>query len=85
MKHKRQTLSKTDDEDNKDSLKSDDDSQACSEYLVLDPMVQNAHVHSTWDINMLFAYRFKLEEIMPRMWITIGRYTRFNIQFAWTQ
>lgn len=30
MKHKRQTISKTDDEDNKDSLKGDDDSQPCS-------------------------------------------------------
>lgn len=33
MKHKRQTHSKTDEEDNKDSLKGDDDSQPCSEYL----------------------------------------------------
>lgn len=33
MKHKRQTISKTDDEDNKDSLKDDDDSQPCSEYI----------------------------------------------------
>lgn len=32
MKHKRQTVSKTDEEDNKDSLKGDDDSQPCSEY-----------------------------------------------------
>lgn len=32
MKHKRQTLSKTDDEDNKDSLKGDDDSEPCSKY-----------------------------------------------------
>lgn len=32
MKHKRQTLSKTDDEDNKDSLKGDDDSEPCSKF-----------------------------------------------------
>lgn len=33
MKHKRQTLSKTDDDDsNKDGLKGDEDSQSCSEY-----------------------------------------------------
>lgn len=34
MKHKRQTQSKTDDEDNKDSLKGDDDSQPCSKCLL---------------------------------------------------
>lgn len=37
MKHKRQTLSKTDDEDNKDSLKGDDDhsdSSKCQLFLV---------------------------------------------------
>lgn len=33
MKHKRQTISKTDDEDNKDSLKGDDDSQPCSKLI----------------------------------------------------
>lgn len=33
MKHKRQTQSKTDDEDNKDSIKGDDDSQPLSELL----------------------------------------------------
>lgn len=35
MKHKRQTQSKTDDEDNKDSLKGDDDSQPCSKFSIL--------------------------------------------------
>lgn len=35
MKHKRQTLSKTDEEDNKDSLKGDDDSQPCSMCSIL--------------------------------------------------
>lgn len=34
MKHKRQTLSKTDEEDNKDSLKGDDDSQPCSKFYI---------------------------------------------------
>lgn len=34
MKHKRQTLSKTDDEDNKDSLKGDDDQSDSSECKV---------------------------------------------------
>lgn len=32
MKHKRQTLSKSEDDENKDSLKGDDDSQQCSKF-----------------------------------------------------
>lgn len=36
MKHKRQTLSKTDDEDSsKDDFKGDDDTQSCSELMIL--------------------------------------------------
>jgi hypothetical protein len=36
MKHKRQTLSKTDDEDSsKDDFKGDDDTQSCSEFITI--------------------------------------------------
>lgn len=42
MKHKRQTLSKTDDEDSsKDDFKGDDDTQSCSEFIIVDS--QNVH------------------------------------------
>lgn len=45
MKHKRQTLSKTDEEDNKDSLKGDDDSQPCSKFDI-SHMLKTLNLHS---------------------------------------
>lgn len=46
MKHKRQTLSKTDDEDSgKEDFKGDDDTQSCSEY-------KSRHILATnWNTN----------------------------------
>lgn len=39
MKHKRQTLSKTDDEDSsKDDFKGDDDTQSCSKLMIIQPL-----------------------------------------------
>lgn len=93
MKHKRQTLSKTDEEDNKDSLKGDDDSQPCSEFssffLSHSENRENYFVFYTFEmksftkLKQLFrrcSYsRFEFEKIMPRMRITITWYSGFDI------
>lgn len=55
MKHKRQTLSKTDEEDNKDSLKGDDDSQPCSKFSFYDIVFCNLWFRNWWP-NLLELY-----------------------------
>lgn len=48
MKHKRQTLSKTDDEDNKDSLKGDDDQSDSSKWSDPWPLIMPALENQSW-------------------------------------
>lgn len=61
MKHKRQTLSKTDEEDNKDSLKGDDDSQPCSKFIsplvLFFSKIKNPILFHWW-ISFCFHYFF---------------------------
>lgn len=56
MKHKRQTVSKTDEEDNKDSLKGDDDSQPCSKFHFLLYYFQNFKRNLRFSFNWFILF-----------------------------
>lgn len=66
MKHKRQTLSKTDDEDSsKDGFKGDDDTQSCSKLIFILIFVTSG------DPNQSFYYRLELKKIVSRLRATV--------------
>lgn len=90
MKHKRQTLSKTDEEDNKDSLKGDDDSQPCSKFKIVAKShfaikAFDYHGYAVPCNKSCILSRFEYEEIMSGLRTTLGRHTRFNVELQGTQ
>lgn len=82
MKHKRQTLSKTDDEDNKDSLKGDDDSQPCSMLLMLIVRICAIAYSYAFFVCSCILARLEFEEIVSGLRAAVGRHPRLDVKLA---